>query len=192
MAKDKGRQDEDKVDVDEIAEGKDEDVAATSAAGSSLATLMKSRLARVLAYSLVAILLVITSVVVSILVVNQQMKPRLDLADRRWEEKKPDPLGVLPIQDFKISTADTDEPHFVRLNLSLGYEAKNMKVVTELNARKVEIIDLVNRIVGGLRKDELDTPEEREQLKERIREAINAVLQHGEVKAVYFTEFSVM
>lgn len=191
MAKDKGRQDEDKVDVDEIAEGKDADVAA-AAAGSPLANLMKTRLVRILGYSLVAILLIITSVVVSTLVVKQQTKARLDLADQRWEEKKPDPLGVLPVQDFKISTADTDEPHFVRLNLSLGYEARNMKVVTELNARKVEIIDLVNRMVGGLRRDQLDEVGEREALKERIRDAINAVLQSGEVKAVYFTEFSVM
>jgi flagellar basal body-associated protein FliL len=191
MAKDKGKQDEDSVNVDDIAEGKDETAQAVPAA-SPLANLMKSRLVKILGYSLVAILLIVVSVVISSLVVKNYAKTRLSLEDQRWEEKKPDPLSVIAIQEFKLSTADVDEPGNIRMNLSLGYDAKDVEVVAELNARKVEIIDMVNRLVSELRKDQVDEVGERDELKERIMDAINNKLQSGEVKAVYFTEFSVM
>jgi flagellar basal body-associated protein FliL len=140
----------------------------------------------------VAILLIVVSVVISSLVVKNYAKTRLSLEDQRWEEKKPDPLSVIAIQEFKLSTADVDEPGNIRMNLSLGYDAKDVEVVAELNARKVEIIDMVNRLVSELRKDQVDEVGERDELKERIMDAINNKLQSGEVKAVYFTEFSVM
>jgi len=66
-----------------------------------------------------------------------------------------------------------------------------MKLVTELNARKVQIIDLIYSICAKLKKEDIDEPEEREELKERIKDEVNRILQMGEIKAVYFTEFSI-
>jgi len=64
------QQDEEKVNVDEIAEGKDADVQ-TAAPQSPLATLLKSRVVKILGYSFVAILLIVVSVIISWLVVKK-------------------------------------------------------------------------------------------------------------------------
>jgi len=184
------QQDEEKVNVDEIAEGKDADVQ-TAAPQSPLATLLKSRVVKILGYSFVAILLIVVSVIISWLVVKNYTSSRLNIEDQRWEEKKPDPLSILTIGDFKLSTADVEEPHFARISISFGYGQKDMKLVTELNARKVQIIDLIYSICAKLKKEDIDEPEEREELKERIKDEVNRILQMGEIKAVYFTEFSI-
>ena len=99
---------------------------------------------------------------------------------------------------LKLSTSDKDEPHFVRVNIHLGYggnqqdKAKAMKIATELNARKIQIVDLVRTIITGRSKEQLDDQGEQEELKEEIKDRVNMLLQDGRVDQVYFEEFSIM
>jgi flagellar FliL protein len=192
MGKDKVK-DDDKVDVDDIAEGSDEDVAAAAPAVSPLQNLLRSRLVKILGYSLIAILLIIVSVVIANLVIEAKLKKSpLNVQDQRWEEKKPDPLATFDIGEFKLNTADKDEPRFLHVQVYLGYDEKDVKVIQELNARKIQIVDELNQLFGSRTKDQLDDIEKQKELKEMLKEKINQLLQSGEVREVYFPVFSLM
>jgi len=195
MGKDKVKEDEDKVDVDEIAEGSDEDVAAAAPPASPLQNLLKGRFVKILGYSLIAILLIIVSVVISKIVVDNSLKKGagpLNAQDQRWEEKKPDPLATFDLGEFKLNTADKDEPKFMHVQVVLGYDKANAKVVQELNERKVQLVDKLNQVFGSRTKDQLDDTDKQSDLKEMIKDQINQLLQSGQVDEVYFPIFSLM
>ncbi len=193
MGKDKVKEEEDKVDVDEIAEGSDEDVQAAAPPASPLQNLLKSRLVKILGYALIAILLIIVSVIVSMLVINAKMKQTpLNVQDQRWEEKKPNPYATFDLGEFKLNTADKDEPKFLHVQVVLAYDKEDAKVVQELNERRIQLVDEMNRLFGQRTKDQLDDPDKQEELKEMIKERVNQILQSGEVRDVYFPIFSLM
>ena len=192
MGKDKVK-DDDKVDVDDIAEGSDEDVAAAAPQASPLQNLLRSRFVKILGYSLIAILLIIVSVVIANFVIDAKLKKSpLNVQDQRWEEKKPDPMATFDLGEFKLNTADKDEPRFLHVQVYLGYDEKDLKVPQELNARKIQLVDSLNQLFGSRTKDQLDDIDKQNELKEMLKERINQLLQSGEVKEVYFPVFSLM
>lgn len=103
---------------------------------------------------------------------------------------KPEPFSIYPLGDFKLNTADVDEPHFIRVTINLGYNGANKGISAELSQRMVQLKDIVYRILNAKHKEEIDEATEKERLKDEIRKAINDVLQDEEgVKDVYYTEF---
>jgi flagellar basal body-associated protein FliL len=137
--------------------------------------------------------LIIVSVLISNLVVKSSLKNAQNVAlhDKRTEVKKPDPLAVFTLDEFKLSTADVEEPHFLRVVVSLAYDEKNTQLVMELNARRVQITDVITRLLMSKTKDELDDVDLRDELKEQIREEVNILLQKGEIEQIYLTGFMV-
>jgi len=136
------------------------------------------------------IIAVVISTIIMFIVVNTSVtKKSKDVYDVYTLKVKPEPLSVYPVGDFKINTADIDEPHFLRLVLSLGYDGKNKPLTTELNQRKAEIRDVILRILNSKTKSQLDENVDKERLKEEIKKSINNVLIHGEVQDVYYDEF---
>ena len=182
---------DDQVNVDDIAEGTDEDVQSTPA-GSPVANLFQTKLAKILGYSVAAILLIIISVLASVLLTKNANKKGYKEQDKPWVVKKPDPLSTLTLNEFKLSTADKKDTHFVGINIALGYKMNDMKLASELNARRAEIRDLINEIIMSKKKDEIDDYQEQQELKEEILERINQILQEGKISKVFFTDVSIM
>ncbi|GEM_PF-181272 len=195
MAKDKSPvKDNDQVNLDDVEGGTDAGVQEQQSEGTSpIANLMKSRVVKILGYSLIAVALIIISVLISTLVVKSYNKTagNLSLKDKRVEEKKEDPLAVFTLEEFKLSTADKEEPHFLRVIVTLAYDEKDTQLVVELNARRIQITDQITRVLMSKTKEELDDVEQRDVLKEQIRESVSVILQQGEIKAVYLTSFMV-
>ena len=141
----------------------------------------------------IAVALVIIIVSGAIAYVVARRVNRAPVTDKRSPElaEKRDPLTTLSLDPFSINTNDTDETHFLRLVVVLGYEkGTSAEFETELNSRKVEFRDVIITIVGGKGFDDLNEQRDREMLKDEIKRQINSRLQRGEVKEIYFTEFT--
>ena len=93
--------------------------------------------------------------------------------------------------DFRVNTADTGDPHFVKLRLSLGYEQGNPALTAELGQRSPQLRNIINLILAGKTREDLRTVENQLELREEIKASVNHVLAEGKVSEVYFNEFIV-
>ena len=94
-------------------------------------------------------------------------------------------------EDFRVNTADRGEPHFIKLKLSLGFEAGNAALSAELAQRTPQLRNMVNLILMGKTKDDLAEIQDRLELQEEIKASINHILSEGKITDVYFSEFIV-
>jgi flagellar FliL protein len=145
---------------------------------------------RTMMFIAVALVIIIVSGTIAFVVAKRVN--RAPATERRSPEltEKREPLTPLSLEPFSINTSDTDEPHFLRLSIVLGYDkGTSAEFETELNNRRIEFRDIIISIVGQKTFDQLNEQHERDALKDEIRRRINSVLQRGEIKEVYFTEF---
>ena len=139
-------------------------------------------------------IIVIISVVLAVIISFVMIKA---LSSQKSEEvyktvqlaPKPAPLVIFPMDEFKVNTADLDEPHFIRLKLSLAYDEKNKKLATELPMRSKQFRDIILQILNSKEKQDIDEQIEKERLKDEIKKAINNVLTSGEIEDVYYEDF---
>ena len=94
-------------------------------------------------------------------------------------------------EDFRVNTADRGEPHFIKLKLSLGFEAGNAALSAELAQRTPQLRNMVNLILMGKTKDDLAEIQNQLELQEEIKASINHILSEGKITDVYFGEFIV-
>jgi flagellar basal body-associated protein FliL len=147
-------------------------------------------LVRTLVYIAIALILIIVSGTVAYIVARRVNKAPATEKRSPEERTKPEALSYFELDPFSINTSDTDEPHFIRLSLGLGYKTGiSNEMQTELNARKIQLRDIVISVVGEKRYTDLNTQEKRDALKEEIKRRINSVLRQGRIEEVAFTEF---
>ena len=104
----------------------------------------------------------------------------------------PPPLATYKFpKEFRVNTADLDEPHFVQMSLALGYDLNNKALELELNQRQVQMKHIVNMILGGKKKKDLSTTLQKLNLAEEIKSQINIILSEGTIEEVYFEELVV-
>lgn len=104
----------------------------------------------------------------------------------------PSDLKLFKFQDdFRVSTADRDEAHFIKIRMSLGYQADNGKLEAELDSRREQFRNIVNLILMQKRKQDVDSVAEQIQLREEIKASLNHILGASEITEVYFSEFLV-
>jgi len=161
-------------------------------AGAQRRRLLGPTMVRTLLYIMAALVLIIVSGTVAYIVARRVgTAPATEKTSPQLEVKRK-PYAYFGLESFSINTSDTDEPHFVKLTLELGYEKTGTTVSelqTELNERRPQIRDIIIHIVGSKRYSNVDSPDERLQLREEIRRRINDKLINGEIKEVVFTEF---
>ena len=144
---------------------------------------------KTLLYVAAALVLIIVSGTIAYMVAKRVSKaPATEKTSLEYKEKAK-PLAYFALQPFSINTSDIEEPHFVKISISLGYEAGKTDLQTELNARRAQLRDIIISIIGSKKFSDLDTQDKREQLKDEIKRKINDILRNGEIKAVFFTEF---
>jgi len=106
--------------------------------------------------------------------------------------KPPPPLESFNFpQDFRVNTADTSETHFVKMKMSLGFDSGNAALAGELAQRKPQLRHIINLILKGKRKSQLNTDRDQLNLATEIKSSINHVLSNGKIKDVYFLELIV-
>lgn len=137
----------------------------------------------------VIIAVVLSTIIMLIVVKSQSTKKSEEEILTDVLENKAEPLTSFELEDFKVNTADIDDPHFVRLTMSLGYNIDNKRLGAELNERTAEIRDIILGILNSKSKTDIDTYTEKEELKVEIMNAINNKLIYGSVEAIYYDEF---
>ena len=63
------------------------------------------------------------------------------------------------------------------------------EVVIEVKDREAEILHLFQRVIEGFTYDELDSPEGKKRLQDRLRAVGNRILTQGNIKRVFFKNF---
>jgi flagellar FliL protein len=137
----------------------------------------------------VIIAVVVSTIIAFILVRTSVTKKSEEVYKTQTLTQKPNPMATFPLGDFRMNTADIDEPHFIRVAIELAYDDNDKKLPTELAQRNIQLRDIVFRLLNSKTKDQIDEAVEKERLKEEIIKAVNNVLQNGEIKDVYYTEF---
>jgi len=137
----------------------------------------------------VIIAVVLSTIIAFILIKTTVSKKSEEVYKTTTLTQKPSPLAPFTIGDFRLNTADIDEPHYIRVSIVLGYEEGEKKLPGELSSRQTQMRDIIFRLLNSKTKDQLDEAIEKDRLKEEIMKAINNVLQNGEIKDVYYTEF---
>jgi flagellar FliL protein len=102
------------------------------------------------------------------------------------------PLSYLDLGEFSVNTSDVGEPHFIKVNVQLGYEENNVEYQTLLNKMRPLLRDNVISVIGAKKYDDLDTQDKREELKTELKNKINAQVLGGsrvQITRVVFTEF---
>ncbi len=150
---------------------------------------LSSGIVKILLYVIGIIILIAISVTISYIVASKTAeKPDKISIEQTYKNVTP-PYDTLRLTDFTINTADIDEQHVIRVTIALAYTQKDAAVSAELLQREAQIRDIINRILGSKRKDEIDSVEGKENLKNEIKNAINNILINGKIKDVYFIDF---
>lgn len=168
------------------AEIDEEEGQAPAAAGLGSSPLIKW-----LIYIAAAIFGIIIVVIVSMFVAQKTATSMFNEQKNIALVKAPPPLAISRMDEFRINTSDTGETHFVKLQLSLGYDAGSQALGLELESRKDQLRNLINMVVSQKTKDELKGVSNQLDLREEIKAHINHVLSEGKVKEIYFLEFIV-
>ena len=146
-----------------------------------------SKIVKILLYVAGGILLIVLmagiSFLVSKYVQEQSYKKDQDIV----AAPPPPPLHTFELPPFANTTAD-DEPHFLKMKISLGYEV-NIEMNNELVKRKDEIQHIINVLLQSKKYKELKSVGGAVKLQEDIKAHINQRLISGKIKEVYFKEY---
>lgn len=146
-----------------------------------------SKIVKILLYVAGAIIVVVLMIGISYLVAKNVQESMYEKSQDIIAAPPPEPLATYELPPFAKATAD-EEPHFLKLTLSLGYDA-SPELNNELIRRKDEMQHIINILLQGKRFEDLDSVSDSVALSEEIKAHINIRLIAGKVKEVYFKEF---
>jgi len=146
-----------------------------------------SKIVKILLYVAGGILLVVLMAGISFLVSKYVQEQSYKRDQDIVAAPPPPPLHTFELPAFANTTAD-DEPHFLKMKISLGYEV-NIEMNNELVKRKDEIQHIINVLLQSKKYKELKSVGGAVKLQEDIKAHINQRLISGKVKEVYFKEY---
>ncbi len=114
--------------------------------------------------------------------------PGLDVPVPQLSQKS-DIGPMVDINEFIVNIISGENNHYVKASLTL--ELNNDLAAEEITKRMPQIRDSILLLVGNKTYDELQDLQGKRQLKAELTSKINAILQSGRVKSIYFTDFVV-
>lgn len=98
------------------------------------------------------------------------------------------PIGpIVEVKEFVINIMDKGETRFLKAAMSL--ELDNPKVAEELGLRLPQVRDTILLHIGSKTFDELSDLQGKLQLRAELIAKLNAFLEQGKIKNIYFTSF---
>lgn len=88
--------------------------------------------------------------------------------------------------EIRAQTRDTPSKSVI-LEIQMGYDPANQKILTELNSRRAQITDMIRGYIAQQRNDDLLREVE---LKEAFRTRVNQMLSEGQIQEVVFINFT--
>jgi flagellar FliL protein len=106
--------------------------------------------------------------------------------------EKPELGPITSLGEFIVNLADPTESHYLRANVVMELDyGSSLKLAEEVDKRMPQIKDIVISCLGSKTSVQLQDPENREALKQEVKDKINAVLNRGQLAKVYFTSFAI-
>lgn len=106
--------------------------------------------------------------------------------------EKPELGPIQSVGEFIVNLADPTESHYLRCNVVLEMDfGSSVKLAEELDKRMPQVKDIIISTMGSKTSIQLADPENREALKQELKDKINAVLNRGQLARVYFTSFAI-
>lgn len=98
---------------------------------------------------------------------------------------------TIPLEQFTVNLASPGgtAQKFVRVNIALEIPSEDIE--KEVQAKMPQVRNAIIDLFNSKRPNDLVSAEQREYLKEEIRNALNSFMNNGKVKGVYFTNFAV-
>lgn len=93
---------------------------------------------------------------------------------------------VLPLETFVVNLAGSKGRRIVKVNMEI--EISGEKVQEEIEKRKAQIRDIIIFLLSSKTYEDISTREGKDQLREEIKDNVNAFLTKGKIVNVYFTE----
>ncbi|HOO71886.1 MAG TPA: flagellar basal body-associated FliL family protein [Spirochaetota bacterium] len=148
-----------------------------------------SKIVKILLYVAGGILLIVLVTGISYLVSKNVQESAYQKRQDIIVAPPPPPLHSFDLQPFSKTTADA-EPHFVKIEIALGYE-HTIELNNELVNRNDQIRHIINIILQGKKYEDLDSVSDSVALAEEIKAHVNMILINGKIKEVYFKELVV-
>jgi flagellar protein FliL len=106
---------------------------------------------------------------------------------KEGKEEKSFYSKTIPLETFIVNLAGSKGRRVAKVNIELGVEGDGIAV--EIEQRKAQVRDIIIILLSGQTYDNVANKEGKDQLKEQIKDTVNAFLTKGKIKEVYFTEF---
>lgn len=94
---------------------------------------------------------------------------------------------VIPLETFIVNLAGSKGRRVAKVDLQLELEGDG--TAEEIEKRKAQIRDIIIILLSGKTYDEVSTREGKEQLRNEIKDTVNAFLTKGKILNVFFTDF---
>jgi len=154
---------------------------------------VKTKLGKILRLAIGAIVVILISVGASYLVSSYVSKDRIREIGGKIHIPPPPPYQTIDFGEYTQNIPGEDEdPHFIRIKILLAHEERDLTLSAELSKRRAQIQHIINMILSGKTKKELDTPQGKQNLAINIKQRINQILQRGKIRDVYFSSITVM
>lgn len=107
------------------------------------------------------------------------------------EKKATTDSHTIPLEMFTVNLATPGgtAQKFVRVNITLELQVEESE--KEIQSKMPQVRNAIIDLFNAKRSNDLVSAEQREYLKEEIRNALNSFMTSGKVKSVYFTNFAV-
>ncbi len=119
---------------------------------------------------------------------EEAVDPGLDVPVPQLSQKSE--IGpMVDISEFIVNIISEENNHYVKASLTIELDGE--PAATEVQKRMPQIRDSILLLLGNKTYDELQDLQGKRQLKAELASKINAILQSGTVRAIYFTDFVV-
>ena len=106
--------------------------------------------------------------------------------------EKPELGPIQSVGEFIVNLADPTESHYLRCNVVLEMDfGSSVKLAEEVDKRMPQIKDIIIATMGSKTSVQLGDPENRDALKQELKDKVNAILNRGQLAKVYFTSFAI-
>jgi flagellar FliL protein len=125
----------------------------------------------------------------------EKAKPTIEHAiqgevETQHEEKKDTDVKkkpVVPLETFIVNLAGSKGRRVAKVNVEL--EVSKVDVQKEIDQRQAQVRDIIIMILSSKTYEYVSTKEGKNQLREEIKDTVNAFLSKGKIESVFFTEF---
>jgi flagellar FliL protein len=146
----------------------------------------------------VFILLLGVNAIISFLVVQKVIRPKVTTTETAAEEEihadngheMPVPGELFVVNGLIINPAGTRATRFLRVSAALEFDAALAEELGhELEIRQHQFKDVLISELSSRTVDELVDPRVKEEIRQELLARINGSLSHGELTNLYFTEY---